>query len=57
MSQKELDNSDLDQKITKLVETMQDLREELRIAQQEIDDQCTREIISNFPRIMITRAN
>ena len=42
MSQPELDNSELQQKITERLETIQDLREELGIAQHEIDDQCTR---------------
>ena len=54
MSQQE---SNLDQQINELLETIRDLRQELRVAETDIEDNCVKQIVSNFLRIMITRAN
>ena len=54
MSQQE---SNLDQQINELLETIRDLRQELRIAETDIEDNCVKQIVTNFLRIMITRAN
>ena len=36
---------------------LNDLREELRIAEEDMEDRCASQIISAFIRTMITRAN
>ena len=52
-----LSNAEIYLKVSKLLSEISDLREELRIAEEEIEDRCARQIISTFIRTMITRAN
>ena len=52
-----LKNAEIDIKVSELLSEITDLREELRIAEEDIEDRCTRQIISTFIRTMITRAN
>ena len=52
-----LTNAEIDLKVAALLSEIEDLREELRIAEEDIEDRCTRQIISTFIRTMITRAN
>ena len=52
-----LTNEKIDLKVSELLNEMSDLREELRIAEEDIEDRCASQIISAFIRTMITRAN
>ena len=52
-----LTNEEIDLKVSELLSEITYLREELRIAEEDIEDRCAREIISTFIRTMITRAN
>ena len=52
-----LTNAEIDLRVAALLSEIEDLREELRIAEEDIEDRCTRQIISTFIRTMITRAN
>ena len=52
-----LTNEEIDLKVSELLSEITDLREELRIAEEDIEDRCARQIISTFIRTMITRAN
>ena len=57
MTQQESNNSNLKQQINELLEFIRDLRLELRVAETDIEDNCVKQIVTNFLRIMITRAN
>ena len=52
-----LTNAEIDLRVAALLSEIEDLREELRIAEEDIEDRCARQIISTFIRTMITRAN
>ena len=52
-----LTNSEIDLRVAALLSEIEDLREELRIAEEDIEDRCASQIISAFIRTMITRAN
>ena len=52
-----LTNAEIDLRVTALLSEIEDLREELRIAEEDIEDRCSSQIISAFIRTMITRAN
>ena len=52
-----LANEEIDRNVSELFSEITDLREELRIAEEDIEDRCARQIISTFIRTMITRAN
>ena len=52
-----LSNAEIELKVSELLNEISDLREELRIPEDQIEDRCAREIISTFIRTMITRAN
>ena len=52
-----LTNAEIDLRVAALLSEIEDLREELRIAEEDIEDRCTRQIIYTFIRTMITRAN
>ena len=52
-----LTNEEIDLKVSELLSEITDLREELRIAEEDIEDRCTRQIISTFIRTMKTGAN
>ena len=52
-----LTNEEIDLKFSELLSEITYLREELRIAEEDIEDRCASQIISAFIRTMITRAN
>ena len=52
-----LTKAEIDLKVSELLSEIEGLREELRIAEQDIEDRYFRQIISTFLRRMIFRAN
>ena len=52
-----LTNAEVDLRVAALLSEIEDLREELRIAEEDIEYRCASQIISAFIRTMITRAN
>ena len=52
-----LTNAEIDLRVAALLSEIEDLREELRIAEEDIEDRCASQIIFAFIRTMITRAN
>ena len=52
-----LTNAEIDRRVAALLSEIEDLREELRIAEEDIEDRFAGQIISAFIRTMITRAN
>ena len=52
-----LTNAEIDLKVAALLSEIEDLREELRIVEEDTEDRCLRQILSTFLRKMITRAN
>ena len=50
-------NAEIDLKVTNLLAEIADLREELRIVQEDTEDICLKKILSTFLRRMNTRAN
>ena len=52
-----LTNAEIDLKLANLLAEIEDLREELRIVENDTENRCLRQILSTFLRRMITRAN
>ena len=52
-----LTNQEIDDKIAELLLEISDLREEMRIVENDTEQRCLREILLTFLRRMITRAN
>ena len=52
-----LTNAEIDLRVAALLSEIEDLREELRIVEEDTEDRCLRQILSIFLRRMITRAN
>ena len=52
-----LTNAEIDVKVANLLAEIEDLRQELRIVEEDTQDKCLRQILSTFLRRMITRAN
>ena len=52
-----LTNAGIDLKVAALLGEIENLREELRIVEQDTEDRCLQQILSTFLRRMITRAN
>ena len=52
-----LTNAEIDIKVAASLKEIEDLREELRIVEEDTEDRCLRQILSTFLRRMITRAN
>ena len=50
-------NEEIDLKVSELLSEITDLREELRIAEEDIEDRCPRQIMFTFIRTMIARAS
>ena len=52
-----LTNQEIDDKVAELLLEISDLREEMRIVENDTEQRCLREILLTFLRRMITRAN
>ena len=52
-----LTNEEIDLRVANLLAEIQDLREEMRIVQNDTEERCLKEILLTFLRRMITRAN
>ena len=52
-----LTNQVIDDKVAELLLEISDLREEMRIVENDTEQRCLREILLTFLRRMITRAN
>ena len=52
-----LTNEEIDLRIANLLAEIQDLREEMRIVENDTEEKCLKEILLTFLRRMITRAN
>ena len=52
-----LTNEEIDLRVANLLAEIQDLREEMRIVENDTEERCLKEILLTFLRRMITRAN
>ena len=52
-----LTNQEIDDKVAELLLEISDLREEMRIVENDTEERCLKEILLTFLRRMITRAN
>ena len=52
-----LTNAEIGLKVAALLGEIENLREELRIVEEDTEDRCLRQILSTFLRRMINRAN
>ena len=52
-----LTNEEIDLRVANLLAEIQDLREEMRIVENDTEERCLKEILLTFLQRMITRAN
>ena len=52
-----LTNAEIDLKVAALLSEIENLREEIRLVEEDTEDRCLRQIVSIFLGRMITRAN
>ena len=52
-----LTNEEIDLRVANLLAEIEDLREEMRIVENDTEERCLKQILLTFLRRMITRAN